>query len=95
MHPESLGFPEQQKRLTKVPILPKQTTLLKQDTSLNSQKLKFKDKPVNTTNKETRQSNKSIDATKAWNLAPEIIKTCKKIWSAQKEIKKFVKTLPI
>ena len=35
------------------------------------------------------------DATKAWNLAPEIIKICKTIWSAKKEIIFFVKTLPI
>ena len=39
--------------------------------------------------------NDDNDATKAWNLAPEIIKTCKTIWSAKKEIIFFVKTLPI
>ena len=35
------------------------------------------------------------DATKAWNLAPLDVKTCKTIWSAKKDIKKFMKTLPV
>ena len=35
------------------------------------------------------------DATKTWNLAPLAVKTCKTIWSAKKEIKKFMKTLPV
>ena len=35
------------------------------------------------------------DAIKAWNIAPLAIKSCKSIWSAKSEIKKYVKTLPI
>ena len=35
------------------------------------------------------------DAKKAWNKAPESLKSCKTIWSAKKEIQKFVKTLPV
>ena len=35
------------------------------------------------------------DATKAWNLAPSSLKTCKTVWSAKREIRKFVKNLPV
>ena len=35
------------------------------------------------------------DGIKAWNLAPDVIKNCNSLFSAKKEIKKFVKTLPI
>ena len=35
------------------------------------------------------------DAVVAWNLAPEAIKKCATIWSAKKQIKEFVKKLPI
>ena len=35
------------------------------------------------------------DATNAWNLVPETIKSCKTMWSAKKAIKQFVKTLPL
>ena len=35
------------------------------------------------------------DAIKAWNLAPDTIKNSNTIWSAKKQIKIFVKTLPV
>ena len=35
------------------------------------------------------------DAVAAWNLVPESIKKCVTIWSAKKQIKEFVKNLPI
>ena len=35
------------------------------------------------------------DAVKAWNAAPEVIKNCTTIWTAKKQIKSFVKSLPI
>ena len=35
------------------------------------------------------------DATRVWNQAPIELKMCETIYSAKKEIKKFVKTLPI
>ena len=35
------------------------------------------------------------DATRAWNRAPEEIKTCKSLYSAKKAIKKFITTLPV
>ena len=35
------------------------------------------------------------DAASLWNEAPEIIKNCKTLYSAKKEIKKYITTLPI
>ena len=35
------------------------------------------------------------DGAKAWNMALRTIKNCKSIYSAKKEINKFVKTLPV
>ena len=35
------------------------------------------------------------DATRAWNIIPDYIKTCKSFWSAKKAIKQFVMTLPL
>ena len=35
------------------------------------------------------------DATRVWNQAPKVVKMAETIYSAKKEIKKFVKTLPI
>ena len=35
------------------------------------------------------------DGVKAWNNAPESIKSCKSIWAAKKAIKSFVKCLPV
>ena len=35
------------------------------------------------------------DGAKAWNLTPQVIKDCKSLYMAKKEIKKFVKTLPV
>ena len=35
------------------------------------------------------------DATKAWNLAPQLIKMSKSVFTAKKNIKQFVKSLPI
>ena len=35
------------------------------------------------------------DSTRLWNRAPNVIKNCTSLYSAKKEIKKFVKTLPI
>ena len=35
------------------------------------------------------------DGIKAWNLAPDAIKNCNSLFSAKKEIKKFVMTLPV
>ena len=35
------------------------------------------------------------DSTRAWNKAPTTIKQCKTLYSAKKQIKSFVKTLPV
>ena len=35
------------------------------------------------------------DAAKLWNLAPQSIKDCKSVFSAKKEIKKFITSLPL
>ena len=35
------------------------------------------------------------DGIKAWNKAPVVIKSCNNIYALKKEVKKFVKTLPI
>ena len=35
------------------------------------------------------------DARKAWNISPEVVKNCKSIWTAKKEIKEFVLTIPV
>ena len=35
------------------------------------------------------------DGIKAWNKAPDAIKNCNSLFSAKREIKKFVKTLQI
>ena len=35
------------------------------------------------------------DGVKAWNNAPESIKSCKSIWAAKKAINFFVKCLPV
>ena len=35
------------------------------------------------------------DAIKAWNVAPISIKSCKTIFAAKREIRIFVKTLPV
>ena len=44
---------------------------------------------------ELRQSSFVNDAANNWNTAPNIIKQSKSLFSAKKEIKKFVQTLPI
>ena len=41
------------------------------------------------------QSTFISDASRAWNRAPDKIKHCNSIWSAKKEIKKYVSTLPV
>ena len=35
------------------------------------------------------------DAIRIWNIAPDIVKNCKSLYSAKVETKKYVKTLPI
>ena len=35
------------------------------------------------------------DTSKAWNLVPDHIKTCKSLYTAKKETKEFVQSLPI
>ena len=35
------------------------------------------------------------DSARVWNRAPQTIKNCSSLYSAKKEIKKFVKTLPV
>ena len=35
------------------------------------------------------------DASRVWNLAPQAIRECISLFSAKKEIKKFIKTLPL
>ena len=35
------------------------------------------------------------DSARVWNRAPQTIKNCTSLYSAKKEIKKFVKTLPV
>ena len=44
---------------------------------------------------ELRQSSFVNDAANNWNTAPNIIKQSKSLFSAKREIKKFVQTLPI
>ena len=41
------------------------------------------------------QSTFYSDAARLWNRAPDVIKNIKTLFSAKKEIKKFVLTLPI
>ena len=41
------------------------------------------------------QSTYLNETSKAWNKTPSEIKSCNSIWAAKKEIKKFVKELPI
>ena len=41
------------------------------------------------------QNTSLSDASRAWNKVPNCIRQCETIWSAKKEIKKFVKQLPI
>ena len=43
----------------------------------------------------TMQATFLNDATKAWNLAPQIIKQSESSFTAKKNIKTFVKNLPI
>ena len=41
------------------------------------------------------QSTYLSDTCRAWNKVPNVIKECKTIWSAKKNIKTFVANLPI
>ena len=43
----------------------------------------------------TSQNTFLNDATRAWNKTPLTIKSCKSLFSAKKQIKEFVLTLPI
>ena len=44
---------------------------------------------------EVIQSTYLSDASRAWNKAPESIIQCETVWKVKKEIKKFVRELPV